>query len=61
MASHLAFMPQIPGQGSTHLRFLQARFVVQSVLIVHSGLHIGGDPKNVGEHEQIACPLDARH
>lgn len=61
MASHLALMPQIPGQGSTHLRFLQARFVVHSELTVHSGLHIGGDPKNVGEHEQIACPLNTRH
>lgn len=44
-----------------HLRFLQARFVAQSELTVHSGLHIGGVPMKAGKQEQVACSLDTRH
>lgn len=41
---HLAFIPQVPGQGSRHFWFMHALFCIQSVLTVHSGLQAGGEP-----------------
>lgn len=61
ITSHRALMPQIPGHGSTHLRFLHARFTGQSELTVHSARQFGGVPMNVGKQEQIAWPFNSRH
>lgn len=36
---HSAFVPHIPGHGSEHLLFKQARFLGHSLFIIHSGLH----------------------
>jgi hypothetical protein len=38
----LAFAPQEPGQGSLHLRLMQASFVPHSAWMVHSGRQLGG-------------------
>ena len=39
-----AFTPQRPGQGSWHLRLIQALSEEQSELTLHSGLQLGGEP-----------------
>lgn len=53
MTLHSAFTPHRPGQGSTHLRFLQALFDGHSGFVVHSGLHATyGSPKYSGIHLQ---------
>lgn len=41
---HSAFVPQDPGQGSLHFLLIQAILVAHSVLLVHSGRQLGGDP-----------------
>lgn len=61
ITSHLALIPQIPGQGSIHLRSLHARFVEQSELTVHSGRQAGGVPMKVGKQLHIAWSFDTRH
>lgn len=47
----MAFVPQAPKQGSVHFCLTQARWFGHSLLIRHSGLQFGGNPKNVGKHE----------
>ena len=49
---HVAWMPQRPGHGSTHLWFLQANSVGQSLLNIHSGWQFGGLPIMFGWQEQ---------
>lgn len=58
---HLALTPHVPGQGSTHFWLLQASFWGHSLLVTHSGLHVGGDPIYPGTQEQMAWPLISRH
>lgn len=54
-------MPQIPGHGSTHFRFLHARFTEQSELTVHSARQFGGLPINVDKQEHTAWSFNSRH
>ena len=39
MTEQVAWRPQVPGHGLTHLLLEQARSLSQSVLMMHSGLH----------------------
>ena len=61
MTRQRALMPQVPGQGSMHFWLLQASFNEHSGLIVHSGRHVGGEPKNPGIHEQTGCSFMTLH
>ena len=38
LTEHWAFLPQVPGQGSLHFFWIQARWLGHSVLMRHSGL-----------------------
>lgn len=58
---HMAVVPQFPLQGSIQRWLEQALFNAHSALDMHSGLQVGGAPKNPGKQEQIACPLTSRH
>ena len=58
---HLAPIPHVPGHGFVHLWLLQASFCGQSVLTMHSGLQVGGLPKNPLMHEQTAWPFTILH
>ena len=52
----MALIPQVPGQGSTHLFLWQALFDGQSELTTHSGLQATyGSPKYSGIHWQEAA------
>lgn len=57
---HVARIPHAPRQGLMHFWLLQASVRVQSALIVHSGLHAGGTPRNPATHEHTGCPLFSR-
>lgn len=49
----MLFSPQVPGHGSMHLLFTQARFDGQSLFEVHSGRHSTyGSPKYSGIQAQ---------
>lgn len=61
MTLHLAPIPHAPGHGFVHLWLLQASFCGQSVLTMHSGLQVGGLPKNPLMHEQTAWPFTILH
>ena len=61
MTAHLELIPQEFGHGSAHLLLMHAILVGHSELTVHSGLQNGGEPTNVGEHVQTACPFASRH
>ena len=50
----IVFKPQRPTHGSTHLWLIQALFLGHSELMVHSGRHPGGLPKNVGRQLHTA-------
>lgn len=56
MTWHSAFNPQEPGHGSLHLWFIQASWLLHSVLITHSGLQFGGASIKSGRHEQLGVP-----
>lgn len=47
-----AFEPQEPGQGSLHFWLMQARLLLHSLLLIHSGLQFGGELINSGRQEQ---------
>lgn len=52
-----ALTPQVPGHGSTHLAFTQARVCPQSELTTHSGRQFGAVPMNPlrhGEHTALS-------
>lgn len=51
------FCPQIPVHGLEHFWFIHASSYLHSELTIHSGLHAGGVPINVGKHEHIAWLL----
>ena len=58
LTSHWALIPQVPGQGSTHLFRWQALFDGQSELTTHSGRQATyGSPKVSGLHWQAAARL----
>lgn len=42
IVAQFVFVPQLPGQGSTHFWLMQAFSGLHSELIVHSGLQLGG-------------------
>lgn len=48
---HSAFEPQEPAQGSLHLRLMHAKWLLHSLLLIHSGLQFGGVPMNSGLQE----------
>lgn len=56
-----AFCPQISKHGLVHFWFVQAKWFWHSELIIHSGLHPGGLPINVGKHEHMAWLLTDLH
>lgn len=58
---HNAFTPQVPGQGSMHFWLTQASFSGHSELVTHSGLQVGGYPRNPGAHEQTDWPFTSLH
>lgn len=45
-------MPQDPIQGSLHLRPIHAKLLRHSLLLIHSGLQLGGEPIYSGRHAQ---------
>lgn len=50
----IAAIPQAPMQGFIHFWLEQIWLVLQSELLVHSGLHVGGFPMYPGMQEQLA-------
>lgn len=54
-------MPQVPGQGSTHLLFKHACVNGHSALTTHSGLQLGGFPIKPNWHEHTAISLLTLH
>jgi len=59
---HIASDPHVPGQGSMHLKPMQAKAKLQSSLFSHSRRHpVYGSPKNPVEHEQAATPFRLMH
>ena len=59
---HCALIPQVPGQGSTHLFRWQALLDGQSELTTHSGRQATyGSPKYSGIHWQAAARLRSLH
>lgn len=55
------FLPQGPGQGSTHFCLIQALSCEHSELTMHSGRQFGGAPIYSGKHEHTAWLLMALH
>ena len=56
---HLALMPHVPRQGSTHLFSEQAIFRGQSEFRTHSGRQpLYGSPKRPDGHVHVHRPLD---
>lgn len=54
IASHIAFRPHAPGQGSTHFLLRQALLCGQSLLSTHSGRQpVYGFPWYSGKHVQM--------
>lgn len=51
-----ALKPQEPGHGSLHFSLIQAKLLVQSEFIVHSGLQCGGYPVYDGRHVHEGVP-----
>lgn len=51
----------MPGQGSLHFLLTQAKLLVQSSLVMHSGRQFGGDPINSWRQEQDGESLITRH
>jgi hypothetical protein len=58
---HSALKPQDPGHGSRHLLEMHACVGAQSVLTLHSGRQLGGDPTNSGRQEQDGTPPASLH
>ena len=56
----VALNPHVPEHGLTHFWLLQACVRGQSELTVHSGLQVGGAPKNPATQEQTGWPLISR-
>lgn len=54
---HLAWSPQVPGQGSEHFCDIQAKCGWHSELPTHSGRQFGGVPTKLDLQEQTALPL----
>jgi hypothetical protein len=58
---HCAPAPQDPGHGSRHFSLRQAKLLVHSELMTHSGLQLGGLPMYEGRHEHDGVPPTSRH
>ena len=66
LTEHWAFLPQVPGQGSRHFFWTQAKWLGHSVLIRHSGLqptygspmwsliHLQAPALSLAEHSALA-------
>lgn len=61
LVAHWALKPQVLGQGSEHLLFMQARWIGHSLLTRHSGRQAGGFPIKLGKHVQTGCWLTVLH
>lgn len=57
---HFALSPQADWHGLTHLFSTQALLLGHSVLIVHSGRHVGGVPKKLDLQEHTPWPFKTR-
>lgn len=44
-----------------HLRFVQASLLGHSLLLIHSGLQFGGEPKNSGKQEHEGELFETLH
>jgi len=58
---HSALAPQVPGQGSTHLRLTHACLDGQSELMTHSGRQFGTEPIIPARQAHWATPPTAWH
>lgn len=58
---HWASLPQVPGQGSWHLKLTHACDGAHSELDVHSGLHSGGTPRYPARQEHAGTLPTSRH
>lgn len=54
-------MPQDPIQGSLHLRPIHAKLLRHSLLLIHSGLQLGGEPIYSGRHAQEGASFITWH
>lgn len=58
---HSVFTAHEPGQGSLHFWLIHARWLEQSLLLLHSGLQFGGIPMNSLRQEQEGLLFSTRH
>ena len=59
MTVHSELKPHCPKQGSMHFLALQAKSLLQSASMIHSGEHKKlGCPEKPGEHLQTGLPLN---
>lgn len=58
---HSALLPHIPGHGSLHFWLIHAKWLAHSLLLIHSGLQLGGAPMYSGKQEQEGLSPDALH
>lgn len=58
---HSALVPHEPSQGSLHFLFIHAKCEGHSLLLIHSGLQYGGEPRNSGRHEHVGVSPATRH
>ena len=58
---HSALDPHVPGHGSLHFWLIQAKLSPHSLLLIHSGRQLGGEPLNSGKQEQEGDSPDTLH
>lgn len=58
---HSALFPHEPTQGFAHLLFIHAKWEGHSLLLMHSGLQFGGEPKNPPRQEHEGVSPITRH
>ena len=61
MTWHSAFDAQEPGHGFLHFWLMQARWLAHSLLLMHSGRQLGGEPTNSGRHEHEGTSPLTKH
>lgn len=61
ITEHMARKPQAPLQGSTQRSFWHAKYLEQSISVVHSGRQFGARPMKLGRQEQAACDPTSLH
>ena len=57
----MAFEAQRPGQGSLHFWLMHAKWLEHSLLLIHSGLQFGGEPRKSGKQEHDGLSPDTLH